>query len=96
MHEAFQLRAELLALATDETLICRCEDVTWQELKSHDDLRSAKLQTRCGMGACQGRVCHSALRLLKGWPADSVRPPLLPTHIGSLVGMSGGLEDARR
>ena len=96
MHDAFQLRAELLALATDQTVICRCEDVTWQEIKPHDDLRSAKLQTRCGMGSCQGRVCHSALRLLKGWPADSIRPPLLPTHIGSLVGTSNGLEDARR
>ncbi len=58
---------------SNKIVVCRCEDVTWQEIKSHDDLRSAKLQTRCGMGSCQGRVCHSALRLLKGWPADSIR-----------------------
>jgi NADPH-dependent 2,4-dienoyl-CoA reductase/sulfur reductase-like enzyme len=96
MHMAFSLRAELCALATDQTVICRCEDVTFQEIKPHGDLRSAKLQTRCGMGPCQGRVCHSALRLLKGWRADSIRPPLLPTRVGSLLGMSDGLEDARR
>jgi D-hydroxyproline dehydrogenase subunit alpha len=96
MREAFALRAELLTLATDQTVICRCEEVTWQDIQSYDDLRSAKLQTRCGMGSCQGRVCHSALRVLKGWPADSVRPPLLPTHIGSFVGTSNELKDTRR
>jgi D-hydroxyproline dehydrogenase subunit alpha len=95
MRHAFQLRPELRALATDETVICRCEDVTWGQVKVHDDLRSAKLQTRCGMGFCQGHVCHSALRQLRGWPTALIRPPLSPTHIGSLVAISNKLDDAQ-
>ncbi len=96
LHQAFRLRAELRMLATDDTVVCRCEDVTWRQVKVHGDLRSAKLQTRCGMGFCQGRVCHQALRQLKGWPANLVRPPLAPTHIGSLVGMANGLDPRQR
>jgi len=96
LQKTFQLRRELLTLAADETVICRCEDVVWQEVRAYDDLRSAKLQTRCGMGSCQGRVCQNVLRLLKGWPADSVRPPLLPTHVGSFVSTSNELDNPRR
>jgi D-hydroxyproline dehydrogenase subunit alpha len=45
-----------------DTVICRCEDVTWEELTGAlsagpSDLRSIKGLTRCGMGYCQGRVC---------------------------------------
>ncbi len=93
---AFALRPELRTLASDSTVICRCEDVEWQDIQRFDDLRSAKLHTRCGMGSCQGRVCHSALRLLKGWSADTVRPPLLPTRVGSLAGATNALEEGRR
>lgn len=93
---AFALRQELRTLASDSTVICRCEDVEWQDIRRFDDLRSAKLHTRCGMGSCQGRVCHSALRLLKGWSADTVRPPLLPTRVGSLAGATNALEEGRR
>jgi hypothetical protein len=48
------------------------------------------------MGSCQGRVCQNALRLLKGWSAVSIRPPLLPAHVSSFVGTSNGIEHARR
>ena len=34
--------------------------------------------TRAGMGACQGRVCGTALGFLRGFPPDSVRSPLAP------------------
>ena len=45
-----------------DTVICRCEDVTWDELTGAlsagpADLRAIKGLTRCGMGYCQGRVC---------------------------------------
>ena len=42
------------------------------------DAREAKLHTRAGMGACQGRVCGAALQALKGWAPGVVRPPLFP------------------
>ena len=46
-----------------ETIICRCEEVTFAQVRNvvHDlgasDVRTAKLLSRCGMGMCQGRVC---------------------------------------
>ncbi len=82
LQAAFRLRPELLMLAHDDTVICRCEDVTWGQLREFRDAREAKLQTRCGMGVCQGRVCQNSLRLLKSWPTTSVRPPVLPVLAG--------------
>jgi NADPH-dependent 2,4-dienoyl-CoA reductase/sulfur reductase-like enzyme len=96
LAHAFRLRPELFALATESTIVCRCEDVTWGELQSCTDLRAAKLHSRCGMGTCQGRVCHTALRQLKGWSADVPRPPLHPVRVGALAGASNALEAARR
>jgi NADPH-dependent 2,4-dienoyl-CoA reductase/sulfur reductase-like enzyme len=82
--EAFALREELKALAGDTTLVCRCEDVTLGRIRAFGGWREAKLHTRCGMGACQGRVCGGAVEFLLGWKAKSVRPPIFPARIGSL------------
>ena len=89
LSDAFDLRDELKTLATEDTIVCRCEDVTRGQITGHDSLRSAKLQTRCGMGPCQGRICHGALQFIYGWPNDSARPPVLPTRIESLSGDTG-------
>lgn len=80
-----RLRPELRGLATEETIVCRCEDVRMGALRGRANWREAKLQTRCGMGACQGRVCGAATEFLLGWTADSVRPPLFPARVGSLA-----------
>ena len=48
-------------------------------------VRQAKLYTRLGMGPCQGRVCGAAVRWLNGWDADSVRPPVQPCRLSSLM-----------
>jgi D-hydroxyproline dehydrogenase subunit alpha len=81
---AFALREELKGLAAPETLVCRCEDVRFDRMKSFAGWRDAKLQTRCGMGTCQGRVCGAAARVLFGWGMESVRPPVLPGRVESL------------
>jgi D-hydroxyproline dehydrogenase subunit alpha len=60
LHRAFCLRQELKTLARPETIVCRCEDVSHRRLAVQKSWRSAKLQTRCGMGACQGRICGPA------------------------------------
>ena len=44
-----------------------------------------KLDTRAGMGPCQGRVCGAALSFLRGVPPDTVRPPLAPVPIAVLA-----------
>jgi NADPH-dependent 2,4-dienoyl-CoA reductase/sulfur reductase-like enzyme len=85
LNRTFALRGELKQLATPETIVCRCEDVTFERLRGHHSWRAAKLQTRCGMGPCQGRICGGAVEFLFGWRATSVRPPMLPVRISSLI-----------
>lgn len=85
LNRAFVLRPELKAVAVSETIVCRCEDVTYGRLKQYPSWRAAKLQTRCGMGPCQGRVCGPATQFLLGWTAESVRPPLFPTSVENLA-----------
>ena len=84
LNETFALRDELGDLVTNETIVCRCEDVRFERLKAHDSWREAKLQTRCGMGPCQGRVCGPAVEFLFGWKTESVRPPVFPVRIESM------------
>ncbi|HSE17347.1 MAG TPA: FAD/NAD(P)-binding oxidoreductase [Pyrinomonadaceae bacterium] len=85
LNRTFALRDELKQMATPQTIVCRCEDVTLERLRGHHSWRAAKLQTRCGMGPCQGRVCGGAVEFLFGWRAESVRPPVLPVKINSLT-----------
>ena len=84
MNEAFALRNELKTLAQPDTIVCRCEDVTYGRLSEFDNSREAKLQTRCGMGSCQGRVCGAANEFLFGWKPGTVRPPIFPVRMEEL------------
>jgi NADPH-dependent 2,4-dienoyl-CoA reductase/sulfur reductase-like enzyme len=85
LERTFALRSELRTLAAPDTFVCRCEDVTRERMAQYSDWRSAKLQTRCGMGACQGRVCGAAAEFIFGWKVESVRPPIFPARVGSLI-----------
>ncbi len=85
LAKTFSLRPELRSLALPGTLVCRCEDVPYEKMRSFSGWRDAKLQTRCGMGSCQGRVCGAAAKVLFGWGMESVRPPVLPGRVGSLA-----------
>lgn len=84
LNKAFELRDELKHLANDDTIVCRCEDVTYAAVKDFDSRREAKLQTRCGMGACRGRICGAANKFLFGWEADTPRPPIFPVRMENL------------
>lgn len=54
------------AWLTDDTTVCRCEEVTYGDIAAArdeldgQDARTVKLLTRPGMGWCQGRVCGFA------------------------------------
>jgi len=85
LDKAFRLRNELALLPLPETIVCRCEDVTYGRLQAHTSWRAAKLQTRCGMGPCQGRVCGPATEFLFGWKPDSLRPPVFPARVENLA-----------
>jgi NADPH-dependent 2,4-dienoyl-CoA reductase/sulfur reductase-like enzyme len=89
LEQTFRLRPELKKLPSAETLVCRCEDVSYSRLQQQTSWRSAKLQTRCGMGPCQGRVCGPATQFLFKWEPDSVRPPVFPARVESLAALRG-------
>jgi len=84
LEKAFALRPELKTIARPETIVCRCEDVRLSELEGQSELREAKIQTRCGMGACQGRICGPAMGFLFDWKQSSVRPPIFPVPLEAL------------
>lgn len=90
----------------DDTVVCRCEDVTAGHLRSvaaltgSRGLRSLKLTTRAGLGICQGRTCGRSVEELLG-PAGLVdagrtahRPLALPLRLGELATTCTG-EDVR-
>lgn len=85
LNQAFALDPRLKSLAQADTLVCRCEDVPYGALAGHTGWREAKLASRCGMGACQGRVCGGALQHLFGWQPSAPRPPFSPARIESLL-----------
>jgi len=61
--KSYPVKAGWITWLNEQTLICRCEEVSTQDLKQAiselgaTDSRTAKLLTRCGMGLCQGRIC---------------------------------------
>jgi NADPH-dependent 2,4-dienoyl-CoA reductase/sulfur reductase-like enzyme len=63
LSRVYPVPPHLMKELKEETIICRCEDVTLGDLYSAcDELgaengRTAKLFSRAGMGLCQGRVC---------------------------------------
>jgi NADPH-dependent 2,4-dienoyl-CoA reductase/sulfur reductase-like enzyme len=99
VSDAFALKRRVLDRVTDETLACRCEEVTAGAVRAAARAWGANVNyvkgvTRCGMGYCQGRVCGSlveditadALRLPPG-SVDSfrVRAPLKPVTVRDLA-----------
>ncbi len=70
MHVAHPIPPGWLDALTEDTVVCRCEEVSAGRLRGvvHDlgasDPRTAKLLSRCGMGWCQGRVCGDGVARL--------------------------------
>lgn len=89
LHQAFRLNPELRTLVTPSTVVCRCEDIPAESLTSFESGREARLQTRCGMGRCQGRVCGPATEFLWGWNPRGVRPPIVPATVGQMTLATG-------
>ena len=87
------LNPELRTMATEDAIVCRCEDVHCGELRTRANWRDAKLHTRCGMGPCQGRICGPATEFLFGWRDTSVRPPIFPALVSSLASTDPPMEN---
>jgi NADPH-dependent 2,4-dienoyl-CoA reductase/sulfur reductase-like enzyme len=84
----------------DDTLICRCEDVSMGDIRDAVKMGlttpgALKVAVRTGMGNCQGRICGPVVAdLMAGLTgasqtelqALSVRPPIKPVSVASLIG----------
>ncbi|MGW3106975.1 FAD-dependent oxidoreductase [Streptomyces sp. NPDC001100] len=86
-------------LVTDDTVVCRCEEVTGGAIREAvtglgaGDARTVKLLTRAGMGWCQGRMCGPAVAGLAGCElTPSRRPFARPVPLGVLA-RAGEAED---
>jgi len=71
LETAFAPPSRWAAEASDELIVCRCEEVTAGELRAcardtgTREMNRLKALTRIGMGRCQGRMCApGAARLL--------------------------------
>lgn len=85
LNGAFALGDAVKQLARPDTLVCRCEDVPLSAVTDHQGWSQAKMASRCGMGACQGRVCGAAAQALFGWQPPAPRPPFSPARIDTLL-----------
>ncbi|WP_406320394.1 NAD(P)/FAD-dependent oxidoreductase [Streptomyces sp. NBC_00519] len=84
--------AHWAAQVTDDTVVCRCEEVTGGTIRAAvaelgaGDPRTVKLLTRAGMGWCQGRMCAPAVAGLAGCElTPSRRPFACPVPLGVLA-----------
>ncbi|MFC5397691.1 NAD(P)/FAD-dependent oxidoreductase [Undibacterium jejuense] len=85
LNQTFSVDTSLRKLCKPDTLVCRCEDVAAQDLAPFTDWRTAKLMTRAGMGACQGRICGAACQFLYEWDTPEARQPVFPAKAASLA-----------
>lgn len=88
-----------IAALPDETLVCRCEEVTAGALRAAlageaAEIGSLKRATRAGMGRCQGRYCGPVLAGLTaarmGRPLDEMahfapRAPVKPVSVATVM-----------
>ncbi|NIZ61571.1 nopaline dehydrogenase [Sedimentitalea sp. CY04] len=85
---------------TDETIVCRCEEITAGELRAAvaegaTGPRHIKTATRAGMGPCQGRMCDLTVRGILSAnkttepPAQPrARNPIKPIPLGELAALA--------
>lgn len=99
--DALYAPREQVFAPADETLVCRCEEVTAGDLRARavqgrPGPNQLKAFTRAGMGPCQGRQCGYTmahiLAAAQGRPVGDVgfyriRPPLKPVTLGELASL---------
>ena len=91
-------------LAGQETLICRCEELTLTDIASgfaasSRSIGANKRLTRAGMGRCQGRYCGPVLATIAACDSGALpdeaahwapRPPVKPMLISEISGLGSG------
>ncbi len=70
LAQAFPFPEQWAQDVSDDTIICRCENITAGDIRAAikdkhcTEINQLKAHSRSGMGRCQGRVCHIAVREL--------------------------------
>ena len=96
-----KLFAPLPVRLDDDTLVCRCEEVTAGAVRLAArsgclGMNQLKAYTRCGMGPCQGRMCApvaiEVLARAHGVPVSAIEPlrtrfPTKPVSVGALTSL---------
>lgn len=91
-----------LSAPEDETIVCRCEEVTARQIRDMAHLgcqgpNQTKFFSRCGMGPCQGRMCGWTVTQIlakelnqppEAIGAYHIRAPLKPIPLASLAALS--------
>ena len=104
LDRLFRPNPDLLVPKDDQTIVCRCEEVTAGDIREAMELGSPgpnqlKTQTRAGMGPCQGRMCGLIMSEMiaeqrKVAMADvgylRIRPPIKPITVGQLSEIQPG------
>lgn len=97
--DLFPASAHLGDLLTDDTVLCRCEEITVGEVRravadGAETLNAVRMVTRAGMGRCQGRMCGGPVSELiaraLGRPVAALgqvtpRPPVVPVPVEGLL-----------
>ena len=90
---------ELKNVEIGESIVCRCEDVTAEEIAAAldngaDTLKQIKFNTRISMGPCQGKTCISLVMKelsaktktpVNDLQAPTYRQPIRPIKIGAFL-----------
>ncbi|MFY0617638.1 FAD-dependent oxidoreductase [Shimia sp.] len=93
-------RADIQALTTQDTILCRCEslsraDISAEVTNGANSTNAVKSGQRAGMGPCGGKYCQTVIAALiaaqagkstSDVPPPTPRPPLRPVPLGQAAG----------
>jgi NADPH-dependent 2,4-dienoyl-CoA reductase/sulfur reductase-like enzyme len=101
--------AEAIRPLSDNTIACRCEEVSAGELRAlvsegFTDINQLKSFSRCGMGQCQGRMCGCTVARILAESLETdvgaigyyrLRVPVKPLPIAQLAQLDNAERDCR-
>jgi hypothetical protein len=102
MLDALYPPRESICHPTDDTVVCRCEEITAGDLRAAAAIAAPgpnqlKAFTRAGMGPCQGRQCGYTVAHIVAASQNRhvsevgfyrIRPPLKPLTLGELASLN--------
>ena len=99
----FPVPAHQVDLLTDDTVLCRCEEITVGQVRQAvaegaTTVSAVRMLTRAGMGRCQGRMCGSSVaelmarelgQAVEAGGQATPRPPVIPIPLDGLLDQEG-------